>query len=168
LRAGRRRQNSRRIFGSSRPSCDSLEDPRPRDALRVPDSKGSRRIDRRASVVESRNVRRLPAFTPMFVPPSRSYNMARVRGDMETRLERRLASAFWAAGVRAYRRRCKKHLGRPDFCFHRARVAVFVDGCFWHWCPVHFSLPATRADFWKKKLSDNRSHATTSEASKGP
>jgi DNA mismatch endonuclease (patch repair protein) len=82
--------------------------------------------------------------------------MARVRGDTDTRLERRLASFLWREGTRDYRRRCKEHQGRPDFCFHTARVAVFVDGCFWHWCPVHFKLPATRVDFWKKKLSANR------------
>lgn len=86
----------------------------------------------------------------------RSYNMARVRGDRDTRLERRLASLLWKRGIRGYRRRCRKHLGRPDFCFHAEKVAVFIDGCFWHMCPVHFQLPATKVPFWKKKLADNR------------
>jgi len=86
----------------------------------------------------------------------RSYNMARVRGDKSTRLERRLASSLWNEGVRYYRRRCIRHVGRPDFCFHRQKVAIFVDGCFWHWCPLHFKLPSSRVEYWKKKLADNR------------
>lgn len=90
------------------------------------------------------------------VTASRSYNMARVRGDKDTRLERRLASLAWKEGIRGYRRRCRQHLGRPDFCFHSEQVAVFVDGCFWHMCPIHFTLPATNVRFWKKKLEDNK------------
>ncbi len=90
------------------------------------------------------------------IPPSRSYNMARVRGDMDTLYERKLASSLWHRRIRGYRRRCKTHLGRPDFCFHREKVAVFLDGCFWHCCPLHFKLPATNVDFWRKTLADNR------------
>lgn len=90
------------------------------------------------------------------VSTARSYNMSRVRGDIDTLLERRLASVLQTLRVRGCRRRCQEHAGRPDFCFHSAKVAVFVDGCFWHWCPIHFRLPKTRMAFWRKKLSDNR------------
>jgi len=45
---------------------------------------------------------------------------------------------------------------RPDFVFRRARVAVFVDGCFWHGCPRHGTKPKGNAAFWRKKLSGNR------------
>jgi DNA mismatch endonuclease (patch repair protein) len=90
------------------------------------------------------------------VTAARSYNMSRVRGDVDTLLERRLASKLRTLRVRGSRRRCQVHAGRPDFCFHAAKVAVFVDGCFWHWCPIHFKLPKTRTAFWRKKLSDNR------------
>jgi DNA mismatch endonuclease (patch repair protein) len=38
-----------------------------------------------------------------------------------------------------------------------ANVAVFVDGCFWHGCPVHYSLPASNSTFWNEKLLKNRS-----------
>lgn len=44
---------------------------------------------------------------------------------------------------------------RPDVVFTRARVAVFVDGCFWHGCPEHRSMPRANRDFWSKKLADN-------------
>ena len=90
------------------------------------------------------------------VSPSRSYNMARVRGDTATHQEKQLASVLWRLGFRGYRRRCQKHLGKPDFCFHYQKVAVFVDGCFWHCCPIHFKLPSTNVTFWKKKLGDNQ------------
>lgn len=43
-----------------------------------------------------------------------------------------------------------------DLVFPRARLAVFVDGCFWHYCPSHGSLPATNHDWWQSKLEGNR------------
>lgn len=44
---------------------------------------------------------------------------------------------------------------RADVVFPRARVAVFVDGCFWHSCPQHRSAPRSNADWWAKKLARN-------------
>jgi len=45
---------------------------------------------------------------------------------------------------------------RPDFVFPRSRVAVFVDGCFWHCCPAHGAIPRANADYWSPKLARNR------------
>ena len=45
---------------------------------------------------------------------------------------------------------------KADVVFRRARVAVFVDGCFWHFCPQHRSLPKTNAEWWRGKLEGNR------------
>jgi DNA mismatch endonuclease (patch repair protein) len=45
---------------------------------------------------------------------------------------------------------------RPDFVFPRERVAVFVDGCFWHGCPKHFRMPVGNRSCWRKKMSGNR------------
>ena len=45
---------------------------------------------------------------------------------------------------------------RPDFVFLKQRVVVFVDGCFWHGCPIHGTRPKTNAAFWRKKISTNR------------
>lgn len=45
--------------------------------------------------------------------------------------------------------------GRPDIVFPRARIAVFVDGCFWHRCPQHGTLPKNNADWWLAKLDRN-------------
>jgi DNA mismatch endonuclease (patch repair protein) len=46
---------------------------------------------------------------------------------------------------------------RPDFIFPRLRVAVFVDGCFWHGCPKHATQPKTNAKFWRDKIAGNKS-----------
>lgn len=45
---------------------------------------------------------------------------------------------------------------RADIVFTRARVAVFVDGCFWHGCPVHATSPRTNASYWSAKLAANK------------
>ena len=45
---------------------------------------------------------------------------------------------------------------RADLAFTRARVAVFVDGCFWHGCPEHGTWPKANADFWRDKIETNR------------
>lgn len=46
--------------------------------------------------------------------------------------------------------------GRPDIAFTRAKVAVFVDGCFWHGCPLHGTLPKNNREWWRRKLKGNQ------------
>ncbi|OQX08149.1 MAG: hypothetical protein BWK80_48505 [Desulfobacteraceae bacterium IS3] len=83
---------------------------------------------------------------------TRSENMARIR-NRDTKPELLLRKSLWAAGCR-YRLYCDLP-GRPDLAFLRERLAVFVDGCFWHGCPVHYTAPRTREQFWKSKLANN-------------
>jgi DNA mismatch endonuclease (patch repair protein) len=45
---------------------------------------------------------------------------------------------------------------RPDFVFRQVRLALFVDGCFWHGCPKHATKPANNRAFWQKKLAGNK------------
>lgn len=45
---------------------------------------------------------------------------------------------------------------RADLVFTRARVAVFIDGCFWHGCPEHHTVAKTNAAFWSSKVTGNR------------
>lgn len=45
---------------------------------------------------------------------------------------------------------------RADITFTRARVAVFIDGCFWHGCPMHYSAPKANADYWRQKVERNK------------
>jgi DNA mismatch endonuclease (patch repair protein) len=44
---------------------------------------------------------------------------------------------------------------RPDFVFSRVRVAVLLDGCFWHKCPEHFQMPRANREYWEPKLARN-------------
>ena len=64
-----------------------------------------------------------------------------------------LRRALHARGMRF-----RTHLrlpGRPDIALTRARLAVFVDGCFWHACPEHGNLPKNNREWWREKLDAN-------------
>ena len=85
----------------------------------------------------------------------RSWVMSRIRGKGNEKTEVRLAKIMRKAGIRGWRR----HLpipGRPDFAFRKHKVAVFVDGCFWHGCPRCFRLPKQNRAFWRTKIEGNR------------
>jgi DNA mismatch endonuclease, patch repair protein len=45
---------------------------------------------------------------------------------------------------------------RPDFVFPKSKVAIFIDGCFWHGCPTHGTSPSSNSDFWSEKLAVNK------------
>lgn len=49
---------------------------------------------------------------------------------------------------------------RADIVFTRAQVAVFIDGCYWHGCPDHYTAPATNRSFWADKVQANRARDT--------
>lgn len=76
----------------------------------------------------------------------------------DTKPEIVLRSALHSSGLR-FRKDYRIDLGRakvrPDIVFTRAKVAVFVDGCFWHCCPVHGTQPKTNSDYWALKLARN-------------
>lgn len=84
---------------------------------------------------------------------SRSEQMSRIRCK-HTEPERMLRAALWAAGMR-YRLHATTPVGRPDLVFPGSQVAVFIDGCFWHGCPLHYARPRSREEFWANKLTTN-------------
>lgn len=51
--------------------------------------------------------------------------------------------------------------------FARAQVAVFVDGCFWHGCPLHATWPKSNAEFWRNKIERNRTRDRETDARLG-
>ena len=53
-------------------------------------------------------------------------------------------------------RRNQALLGKPDFVFPKQKIALFVDGCFWHGCPKHSNMPKNNREFWAKKLQANK------------
>jgi DNA mismatch endonuclease (patch repair protein) len=83
----------------------------------------------------------------------RSYCMAQIRAK-NTAPELKLRRAAWSLGLR-YRLHRRIGKTRPDLVFIGAKVAVFVDGCFWHCCPLHRVMPKNNREFWQKKLGRN-------------
>ncbi len=77
-------------------------------------------------------------------------------GSTRTDLEQALAKAMWVRGLRGWRRARPVERARPDFTFISARVAVFVDGCFWHGCPDCAKTPTSHTDYWLPKLARTR------------
>lgn len=91
-------------------------------------------------------------MTDDLTPEQRRRCMSRVK-NRNTEPELRLRRALWAAGLR-YRLRYKLQ-GKPDLVFVSHRLAVFVDGCFWHGCPEHATQPKANGGFWREKLAEN-------------
>lgn len=83
----------------------------------------------------------------------RSYIMSRIRGK-NTGPEMKFRKLLYSRGIRGYRIHYDLP-GKPDVVFVRKHVAIFVDGCFWHKCPICFRKPKTRTRFWMKKINKN-------------
>lgn len=112
----------------------------------------------------------------IFSQAKRSEVMSRIRSRGNARTEGALVRKFRDLGITGWRRQVKLTLDaavragsaarnteatrsgavRPDFVFPRPKLAVFVDGCFWHACPRHAIRPRQHAAFWRKKLAANR------------
>jgi DNA mismatch endonuclease (patch repair protein) len=91
----------------------------------------------------------------VFSKSKRSDVMSHIRGGGNRDTELALKEVFHELGINGWRRN-QSLLGHPDFVFRRQRIAVFVDGCFWHCCPRHHAWPKNNALFWRKKLESNR------------
>ena len=116
----------------------------------------------------------------VFTKAKRSDVMSRIRSRGNADTELALVRVFRVNGITGWRRhqrirfnaqrstsnseRSKLGVGRwkfslsvrPDFVFPRLKLAVFVDGCFWHACPRHCRMPAGNRAFWRAKLSRNQ------------
>lgn len=92
---------------------------------------------------------------PLNADVSRRFKANRRR---DTKPERALRSELHARGLR-FRKdlpiRAGQRLVRPDVVFTRARVAVFLDGCYWHACPQHGTSPQRNSAYWTRKLQLN-------------
>lgn len=94
-------------------------------------------------------------MSDVFTRAKRSLVMSRIRGRGNKDTELRLIALLRAAGITGWRRG-RPLPGKPDFVFPRARVVVFVDGCFWHGCPLHATWPRQNAEFWQAKILGNQ------------
>lgn len=84
----------------------------------------------------------------------------------DTDIEIALRKTLHAAGLRyrVHRRPLKGVRREADILFGPARVAVFVDGCFWHGCPEHATWPKNNALFWREKIEKNRARDRDTDA----
>lgn len=97
--------------------------------------------------------------------------MSRIRSRGNHSTEERLVALMKEAEIKGWRRQVELSLKipssrflvprsrgkvRPDFVFRRERVAVFVDGCFWHGCPRHATRPKQNRKFWDEKIAGNK------------
>ena len=97
----------------------------------------------------------LPGGTFSNVPPRSSRNLSAVRGHNNKTTEQRLRFALVRARISGWRLRPIGIPGRPDFFFPSRRIAIFVDGCFWHGCPKCGHIPKTNSRFWNAKIQRN-------------
>jgi DNA mismatch endonuclease, patch repair protein len=84
---------------------------------------------------------------------SKRMSLIRSRGNNDT--EAVLTKLFRRHKITGWRRH-QKIFGKPDFIFPKLRLAVFVDGCFWHNCPKHGTKPKGNAAFWNNKFARNK------------
>ena len=88
--------------------------------------------------------------------PEQRSRVMRAVPSKNTSSERHLREALARAGIRGYRLHAEAVPGHPDLVFGPARVAIFVDGCFWHGCEECYRAPKTHKDYWRMKVTRNR------------
>jgi DNA mismatch endonuclease (patch repair protein) len=81
--------------------------------------------------------------------------MAAVKSTGNRSTEVVLRARLVRGGVRGWRLHAKDVAGCPDFVFDTRRIAVFVDGCFWHGCPTCHRPPSSNQEYWTKKVERN-------------
>lgn len=91
----------------------------------------------------------------VFSKDKRSEVMSRIRGRDNKSTERRMAALLRAHGIAGWKLHPADVPGHPDIYFPVLRVAIFLDGCFWHACGRCFQMPVGNNRFWRDKLLAN-------------
>src|SRR5438309_7391618 len=86
----------------------------------------------------------------------RSEIMRRVRSTNNASTERIMVGALKSRHIRGWKLRPQDLPGSPDIFFPETRLAVFLDGCFWHGCPSCFRAPASNIEYWTRKGARNK------------
>lgn len=96
-------------------------------------------------------------MSDVFDAQKRSEVMSAIKASGNKDTELAFAKILRLARITGWRRRYPL-LGKPDFVFRHEKVAVFIDGCFWHRCYIlkHAPLPKTRTEWWAEKFSRNQ------------
>jgi len=87
-------------------------------------------------------------------PEERSKIMAKVKSRGNKSTELKLIKLFKKYGIKGWRRNYPS-FGKPDFVFPKSRLAIFIDGCFWHGCKEHCRIPESNSDYWISKIDRN-------------
>ncbi|WP_256366240.1 very short patch repair endonuclease [Rummeliibacillus stabekisii] len=83
----------------------------------------------------------------------RRKNMQAIKS--KSKLEDLVTKELWKRGIR-FRKNVKGLFGKPDIAIKKYKVAVFIDSCFWHVCPLHGNVPKSNEAYWGKKLERNQ------------
>jgi DNA mismatch endonuclease (patch repair protein) len=94
-------------------------------------------------------------MSDVFTKEKRSEVMSRIRGKGNRDTELVMIQIMRNNHISGWRRN-QAVLGKPDFIFPKQKIALFVDGCFWHGCPVHANMPRNNQEFWMNKLQGNK------------
>jgi DNA mismatch endonuclease, patch repair protein len=97
------------------------------------------------------------ARAPQASSPNVRYVMQQNTGR-ETNLEKLFRSELHKIGLR-FRKDARPESSlriTADIVFSRRKICIFIDGCFWHGCPLHFKLPRNHSDWWLEKIEDNK------------
>lgn len=92
-------------------------------------------------------------MTDIYSRKKRSDIMSKIKSK-NTNIELKVRKALWAKGIR-YRIHNSNLSGTPDISSKKKKIIVFLDGCFWHGCKQHSSIPKTNSEFWKVKINEN-------------
>jgi DNA mismatch endonuclease (patch repair protein) len=94
-------------------------------------------------------------MTDVFSKKQRSKNMAQIRSKGNKTTEAEFVRQLRSHKIIGWRRHLKGAYGSPDFLFKKSKLAVFVDGCFWHGCKKHCIMPKSNTVYWIPKIARN-------------
>lgn len=80
--------------------------------------------------------------------------MASIKSSGNKTTEQRFVQIIKSLSIVGWRRHWPL-FGSPDFVFPKNKIAIFIDGCFWHGCPKHCRMPSSNVEYWNKKISGN-------------
>ncbi|TFE25595.1 very short patch repair endonuclease [Cohnella luojiensis] len=85
-------------------------------------------------------------------PETRSKIMKSIKS--KSKLEDIVCKELWNRGFR-FRRNVRTLMGQPDISISKYKIVIFLDSCFWHYCPTHGHTPLSNVDYWQKKIYKN-------------
>lgn len=83
----------------------------------------------------------------------RKKNMQAIKSK-NTKMESIVCKELWHRGIR-FRKNVKELPGKPDIAIKKYKIAIFLDSCFWHKCPLHFIRPKSNNSYWDNKIERN-------------